>query len=39
MAKKLFEKAGLIHHPLPATAERRAEPPGLKPSRRPRPAR
>jgi len=27
MAKKLFEKAGLIHHPLPATAERRAEPP------------
>lgn len=27
MAKKLFEKAGLIHHPLPVSPERRAEPP------------
>ena len=27
MAKKLFEKAGLIHHPLPISPERRAEPP------------
>jgi ParB family chromosome partitioning protein len=27
MAKKLFEKAGLIHHPLPLDPERRAEAP------------
>ncbi len=27
MAKKLFEKAGLIHHPLPVNPERRIEPP------------
>jgi ParB family chromosome partitioning protein len=27
MAKKLFEKAGLIHHPLPVSPERRVDPP------------